>query len=93
MTEHGDPGVDAGTVAATESVDFTHQRWRHSPAAAAHAPAGHPRQHPALPRAAAAHHQRPAAVSLAVELSTEFRKSFRNIRDIVRVQSGNGLNV
>ena len=61
----------------------TLQRWRHSPAAAAHAPAGHPRQHPALPRAAAAHHQRPAAVSLAVELSTKFRKSFRNIRERV----------
>ena len=93
MTEHGDPGVDAGTVAAQESVDFTLQRWRHSPAAAAHAPAGHPRQHPALPRAAAAHHQRPAAVSLAAELSTELRKSFRNIREIVPVHGGIGLNI
>ena len=74
MTKHGDPGVDAGTVAAAESVDCYHQRWRHSPAAAAHAPAGHPRQHPALLRAAAAHHQRPAAVTLAVELSTKLRK-------------------
>ena len=74
MTKHGDPGVDAGTVAAAESVDCYHQRWRHSPAAAAHAPAGHPRQHPALLRAAAPHHQRPAAVTLAVELSTKLRK-------------------